>query len=66
VSGRVLATSGTYSDLLDFVIFAALLFYLLTVSAVIILRVKEPDLPRPYKVPGYPVLLPLILLQQFS
>jgi APA family basic amino acid/polyamine antiporter len=52
----VLATSGTYSNLLDFVVFAALLFYLLTVGAVIVLRIKEPDLPRPYKVIGYPLL----------
>lgn len=52
----VLATSGTYSNLLDFVVFAALLFYLLTVAAVIVLRVKEPDLERPYKVVGYPFL----------
>jgi basic amino acid/polyamine antiporter, APA family len=52
----VLATSGTYGDLLDFVIFAALLFYLLTVGAVLILRAREPDLPRPYKVPAYPIL----------
>lgn len=52
----VLATSGTYSNLLDFVVFAALLFYLLTVGAVIVLRIKEPDLHRPYKVIGYPLL----------
>jgi basic amino acid/polyamine antiporter, APA family len=56
VWSAILATSGTYSNLLDFVIFAALLFYLLTVGAVIKLRVREPDLPRPYKVPGYPAL----------
>lgn len=57
----ILATSGTYSNLLDFVIFAALLFYLLTVGAVIILRVREPNIPRPYKVVGYP-LLPIFYL----
>ncbi len=51
-----LATSGTYGDLLDFVVFAALLFYVLTVGAVIVLRVKEPNLHRPYKVIGYPIL----------
>ncbi len=61
----VLATSGTYSNLLDFVIFAALLFYLLTVGAVIILRVKEPDLPRPYKVVGYPLLPVFYLVAAF-
>lgn len=52
----VLATSGTYSELLEFVIFAALLFYVLTVSAVIVLRKKAPEIDRPFKVPFYPVL----------
>jgi APA family basic amino acid/polyamine antiporter len=61
----VLATSGTYSNLLDFVIFAALLFYLLTVGAVIVLRVKEPNIPRPYKVIGYPVLPIFYLVSAF-
>ena len=56
VWSAVLATSGTYGQLLDFVVFAALLFYLLTVGAVMVLRVKEPDLPRPYKVVAYPIL----------
>lgn len=56
VWSALLATSGTYSDLLDFVVFAALAFYLLTVAAVIILRRKEPDLNRPYKVIAYPFL----------
>ena len=52
----ILATSGTYSELLEFVIFAALLFYVLTVSAVIVMRKKAPELNRPFKVPLYPVL----------
>lgn len=52
----VLATSGRYGDLLDMVVFAALLFYILTVGAVIILRKKEKDRERPFKVPLYPVL----------
>lgn len=52
----ILATSGTYGDLLNFVVFAALLFYILTVAAVMILRVREPNLPRPYKVIFYPLL----------
>lgn len=51
-----LATSGTYSDLLEYVVFAALLFYVATVIAVIVLRRKQPDTPRPYKVPFYPTL----------
>lgn len=61
VWSAVLATSGTYSNLLDFVVFAALLFYLLTVGAVIVLRVREPNIPRPYKVVAYP-LLPVFYL----
>jgi len=50
----VLAISGTYSELLDYVIFAQLLFYVLTVGAVFILRVRMPDAPRPYRAWGYP------------
>ncbi len=46
----LLALSGTYSELLDYVIFAQLLFYALTVGAVFILRKKKPDVPRPYRV----------------
>jgi APA family basic amino acid/polyamine antiporter len=45
-----------YSDLLDYVISAALLFYILTMAAVIVLRRKMPDAERPYKTPGYPVV----------
>lgn len=52
----VLATSGTYGNLLDYVVFAALAFYALTVVALFILRKKQPDLPRPYKVVGYPLM----------
>jgi APA family basic amino acid/polyamine antiporter len=48
--------SGTYSELLDYVIFAALLFYVLTVIGLFRLRRKEPDTPRPYRVWFYPVL----------
>ncbi|MGH7949709.1 MAG: APC family permease, partial [Candidatus Binataceae bacterium] len=50
----VLALSGTYSDLLDYVIFAQLLFYILTVAAVFILRIKKPAARRPYRAWGYP------------
>lgn len=48
--------SGTYSELLDYVIFAALLFYVLTVIGLFILRYKHPDMERPYRVFGYPVV----------
>ncbi len=52
----LLAISGSYSDLLDYVIFAELLFYVLTVGAVFVLRLRSPQLPRPYRTPGYPYL----------
>ena len=50
----LLTLSGTYGDLLDYVIFAALLFYVLTVGAVFVLRRTQPDVPRPYRAVGYP------------
>jgi APA family basic amino acid/polyamine antiporter len=52
----LLTLSGTYSNLLDYVIFACLLFYVLTVAGLFVLRRKAPDLPRPYRVIGYPWL----------
>jgi basic amino acid/polyamine antiporter, APA family len=58
----MLATSGSYSNLLEYVVFAALLFYVLTVGAVFILRRKQKDLLRPYKVPGYPVMPALYIV----
>jgi APA family basic amino acid/polyamine antiporter len=52
----LLCLSGTYSDLLDYVIFAVLIFFTLTILAIFILRKKRPDIPRPYKAFGYPVI----------
>lgn len=52
----VLIFSGSYDELLDYIIFAALFFYILTVAAVFVLRSKRPDLPRPYRAWGYPVV----------
>jgi len=52
----MLTLSGSYGDLLDYVIFAQLLFYLLTVMAVFKLRRASPDVARPYRVWGYPWL----------
>ena len=57
----VLAASGTYDQLTDYVIFAAWIFYGLVTSAVIVLRFRAPDLPRPYKTLGYPVV-PLVFV----
>ncbi len=52
----LLTLSGTYSDLLDYVIFAVLLFYILTIAGIFVLRRRRPDLERPYRAWGYPVL----------
>jgi APA family basic amino acid/polyamine antiporter len=45
---------GGFSQLFTYVIFGAWIFYGLAVAGVIVLRRKEPDLPRPFRVPGYP------------
>jgi len=52
---------GSYEQLFTYVIFAAWVFYALTAFAVIVLRRKRPDLPRPYRVFGYP-LVPVIFV----
>ncbi len=52
----VLCLSGTYGQLLNFVIFAAVAFYAVTAFGLFRLRQKRPDLPRPVRAPGYPVL----------
>ena len=52
----VLCLSGTYSQLLDYIIFAVLVFYILTIFGLFVLRRTRPDAPRPYKAIGYPVL----------
>jgi APA family basic amino acid/polyamine antiporter len=58
----VLCLSGTYGELLNYVIFAALLFYMLTAVGLFLLRSKRPDLPRPVKAVGYPILPALYVL----
>jgi len=45
-----------YNNLLEYVISAALIFYILTVAGVIRLRITRPDASRPYRTPGYPVI----------
>lgn len=57
----ILCLSGTYSQLLDYVVFAVLVFYILTIVGIFVLRRTQPDAPRPYKAFGYPVL-PLIYI----
>ena len=52
----LLCVSGSYGQLLDYIIFAVLVFYILTIGGLFVLRVKKPEAPRPYKALGYPVL----------
>ena len=58
----LLCLSGTYGNLLDYVIFAVLLFFTITILAIFVLRVRKPDIPRPYKALGYPVIPGLYIL----
>ena len=52
----LLCLSGTYGQLLDYVVFAVLIFYVLTISGIFRLRIRKPELERPYKAFGYPVI----------
>ncbi len=52
----LLTLSGSYNDLLDYVIFAVLLFYILTIAGLFVLRRTRPEMERPYSAFGYPVL----------
>jgi len=52
----ILCVSGSYGQLLDYIIFAALLFYILTIAAIFVLRRTHPEAERPYRAIGYPVL----------
>jgi APA family basic amino acid/polyamine antiporter len=54
--------SGRYEQLFTYVIFASWILYGMTTAAVIVLRRKRPDLPRPYRTLGYPVLPVLFVL----
>ncbi|MGI8958904.1 MAG: APC family permease, partial [Bryobacteraceae bacterium] len=52
----IVVLSGWFDDLYNFVIFGSWILYLMTALSVIVLRRKEPDLPRPYRVIGYPLV----------
>ncbi|MFN2432763.1 MAG: APC family permease [Gemmatimonadota bacterium] len=56
------AYGNLYGDLLDYVVSAALIFYILTIAGIFRLRVKRPDVPRPYRAFGYPVVPALYIL----
>jgi APA family basic amino acid/polyamine antiporter len=58
----VLCLSGTYGQLLEFLVFAVVMFYILTILGLFILRFRRPQMERPYRVFGYPVLPGLYLL----
>jgi APA family basic amino acid/polyamine antiporter len=58
----VLAATGTFEQLLTYVVFVGWIFYALGAAAVIALRRKLPDAPRPFRVPGYPVTPALFVL----
>ncbi|HAN17765.1 MAG: amino acid transporter [Bacteroidetes bacterium GWC2_33_15] len=62
VWASLLCLSGTYSNLLDYVIFAVLIFFVLTIAGIFVLRVKRPDIERPYKAFGYPYIPALYIL----
>jgi APA family basic amino acid/polyamine antiporter len=58
----LLCLSGSYGQLLDYVIFAVLIFYILTIVGLFVLRRTQPDTPRPYRAFGYPVLPALYIV----
>jgi APA family basic amino acid/polyamine antiporter len=58
----ILCISGTYGDLLDYVVFAVLLFYILSIAGIFIRRKKRPKADRPYRAFGYPFVPSLYIL----
>jgi APA family basic amino acid/polyamine antiporter len=62
IVASLLCLSGRYGDLLDMVSFIVVIFYILTIIGIFILRKKRPELDRPYKAFGYPVLPAIYIL----
>ncbi len=58
----VVVLSGWFDDLYNFVIFGSWILYLMTALSVVVLRVKQPNLPRPYRVVGFPLVPVLFVL----
>jgi APA family basic amino acid/polyamine antiporter len=58
----ILCLYGSYGQLLDYITFAVLIFYILTIAGLFVLRVKRPTEPRPYRAIGYPVLPAMYIL----
>jgi basic amino acid/polyamine antiporter, APA family len=65
VWASVLCLSGSYGQLLDYTIFAVLLFYILTLAGLFVLRRTRPDAPRPYRALGYPWLPAIYIVMAF-
>jgi len=57
----IICLSGTYNNLLDYVVATVLVFYILTIAGIFILRKKQPETTRRFKTPGYPYI-PLIYI----
>ena len=62
VTGAVTGYGNLYGNLLDYVISAALIFYILTIVGIFMLRKKRPDAERPYKAFGYPIVPVLYII----
>ncbi|MBW0163842.1 MAG: amino acid permease [Sediminibacterium sp. Gen4] len=62
VVASLLCLSGKYGDLLDMVSFIVVIFYVLTIAGIFILRKKRPEIDRPYKAFGYPILPAIYML----
>jgi basic amino acid/polyamine antiporter, APA family len=62
----LLCLSGKYGDLLDMVAFVVVLFYALTIIGIFILRKKRPEIERPYKAFGYPVLPAIYIIMALT
>jgi len=58
----ILCISGSYGQLLDYIVFAVLVFYILTIAALFVLRRTHPEADRPYRAIGYPVLPAIYIL----
>lgn len=58
----LLCVSGSYSQLLDYIICAELVFYILTIGSLFVLRIRRPRAERPYRALGYPVLPAVYIL----
>jgi APA family basic amino acid/polyamine antiporter len=61
-AGKVTGYGNLYGNLLDYVISAALIFYILTIIGIFVLRWKRPDAERPYKAFGYPIVPALYVI----